>query len=145
MAKRLGFVLLMVVVLIVLAPIAQAQDFKVVVNVSNSMDSISPKALSGLFLKKDLTWPDGRAVVAVDLGPDSPTRAAFTEQIHGKKVSSIKSYWQRQIFAGKAVPPMELETDAEVLAYVAVKQGAVGYVSSTSPLRAKVKELAVEK
>ncbi len=145
MVKRLGIVPLIVAVLIVLAPIAQAQGFKVVVNVSNSMDSISPKALSGLFLKKDLTWPDGRTVIAVDLGPNSPIRAAFTQQIHGKKVSSIKSYWQRQIFAGKAVPPMELETDAEVLAYVAVKPGAVGYVSSTSPSRDRVKVLAVEK
>lgn len=144
MAKRLGIVALIVAVLVILAPIVHAQDFKVVVNVSNPMDSISPKALSGLFLKKDLTWPDGRTVLAVDLEPDSPVRAAFTTQIHGKKVSSIKSYWQRQIFAGKAVPPMELETDAEVLAYVSVKQTAVGYISSASPLRASVKELVVE-
>ena len=144
MAKRYRLVPLLVSVLIGLSPIAQAEDFKVIVNASNSIDSISAKSLSGLFLKKDLAWPDGRAVVAVDLEPDSPIRAEFTERIHGKKVSSIKSYWQRQIFAGKAVPPMELASDAEVLAFVAVKPGAVGSVSSSSPLRDKVKELSVE-
>jgi len=127
-----------------LAPVAEAADFKVVVNASNPINSMAAKELSGLFLKKDLTWPTGQTVTAIDLNPDSPVREEFTNAIHEKKVSAIKSYWQRQIFQGKAVPPMERSTDAEVLAFVAANPWAVGYVSSAATLNPKVKELAVE-
>lgn len=136
--------LFLVVLLTGLAPVAETADFKVVVNASNPINSITTKELSGLFLKKDLTWPDGQAVTAVDLQPDSPIREEFTTAIHGKKVSAIKSYWQRQIFQGKAVPPMERSSELEVVAFVAVNPGAVGYVSSATTLNARVKELAVE-
>ena len=144
MARQCRLILYLVVLLIGLAPIAQASDFKVVVHVSNSMSSISASELSRYFLKKDVTWPDERPVVAVDLEPDSPIRAEFTSVIHGKKISSIKSYWQRQIFAGKNVPPVEQGTEAEVLGFVASHPGAVGYVSSSFALGANVKELVLE-
>ena len=143
MIKRCGL-LFIALLLTGFAPVAEAADFKVVVNASNPINSITSKELSGLFLKKDLTWPDGQTVTAVDLRPDSPIRVAFTTAIHGKKVSAIKSYWQRQIFQGKAVPPMERSTEAEVLAFVAAKPWAVGYVSSAATLNSKVKELVVE-
>ena len=106
MMKRSGL-LLIALLLTGFAPVAEAADFKVVVNASNPISSITAKELSGLFLKKDDTWPDGQTVTAVDLKSDSPIREGFTKAIHGKKVSAIKSYWQRQIFQGKAVPPME--------------------------------------
>jgi len=136
--------LFFVVLLVGLATVAKTADFKVVVNASNPIDSITAKELSGHFLKKDLTWPTGHTVTAVDLGPDSPIRTDFTKAIHGKKVSAIKSYWQRQIFQGKAVPFMERSTEAEVMAFVAANPWAVGYVSSEATLNAKVKELTVE-
>ncbi len=136
--------LLFVFLLTGLAPVVEAADFKVVVNASNPINSITAKELSGIFLKKDLTWPVGQTVTAVDLKPDSPIREEFTAVIHEKKVSAIKSYWQRQIFQGKAVPPMERSTEAEVLAFVAADPWAVGYVSKGLPLNPKVKELAVE-
>lgn len=143
MKKRYGL-LFLVLLLAGFAQVAETADFKVVINASNPTDSVTKKELSGLFLKKDLTWPDGQAVSAVDLKPDSPIRVEFTSAIHGKKVSAIKSYWQRQIFQGKAVPPMERSTEAEVLAFVAKKPGAVGYVSSAAALSSNIKELVVE-
>jgi len=136
--------LVLVFLLTGLAPVVEAAGFKVVVKASNPINSVTAKELSGYFLKKDLTWPNGQTVAAVDLKPDSPIRVEFTKAIHGKKVSAIKSYWQRQIFQGKAVPFMERSTEAEVLAYVAANPGAIGYVSSAATLNADVKELAVE-
>jgi ABC-type phosphate transport system substrate-binding protein len=136
--------LILVVLLIGLVPVAESADFKVVVNASNPITTITAKELSGLFLKKDLTWPDGQTVAAVDLQPDSPVRVEFTLAIHEKKVSAIKSYWQRQIFQGKAVPPMERSSEAEVVAFVATNPGGVGYVASATSLNARVKELRVE-
>lgn len=143
MMKRCGLLFLALLVAGV-AQVAEEADFKVVVNASNPTDSVTRKELSGLFLKKKETWPDGQTVTAVDLKPDSPVRIEFTSAIHQKKTSAIKSYWQRQIFQGKAVPPMERSTDADVLAFVARTPGGIGYVSSAASLGSNVKELVVE-
>jgi len=126
-----------------IAPAQAPAEFKVIVHVSNPMDSISTNDLSRLFLKKDTEWPGGSPVVAVDLPPDSPVREAFSQAIHDRKVSSIKSYWQRQIFAGKAVPPTERENEAEVLVFVSRNPDAIGYIGSSFPLIDNVKVLKV--
>ncbi len=144
MARSRRLIFYSVVFLIGLAPIAQAADFKVVVNASNTMNSISTDELSKIYLKKTDSWPNGKPVIAVDLEPDSPIREEFTTVVHGKKISAIKSYWQRQIFAGKNVPPVEQATEAEVVAIVAANPGAVGYVSSSFALGANVKVLALK-
>jgi ABC-type phosphate transport system substrate-binding protein len=107
------------------------------------MDSATAKQLSDYFLKKKDTWPNDQPVRAVDLPADSPIREEFTRVIHGKKVSSIKSFWQRQIFQGKAVPPPEKADQVEVIAFVALNPGAIGYVAASSPVHENVKVLAV--
>ena len=49
-------------------------------------------------------------------------------------MAAVKSYWQQLIFSGRAIPPPELDSDEEVVRYVAKYPGAVGYVSGGSEL-----------
>jgi len=143
MPKRIRSVLVVLALLPGIAAAADLSQFKVIVHTSNSMDSISVDKLSRLFLKKDLEWPNGTTVVAVDLNPESETRQAFSEAVHGRKVASIKSYWQRQIFAGKAVPPIERDNQAEVLVFVSRNPSAIAYVAPSAPAVDNVKVLQV--
>jgi ABC-type phosphate transport system substrate-binding protein len=117
--------------------------FKVVVNASNTTTSISKEQLSRCFMKQTNTWISGEPVVPVDQSPDSPVRIAFTTTIHERDVSAVKSYWQRQIFSGSGVPPQEKASNEEVLAFVRANPGAIGYVSSDTPVGAGVKVLEV--
>jgi ABC-type phosphate transport system substrate-binding protein len=109
---------------------AAAADYKVVVNEANGVSSISRGDLAKIFLKKSGKWSDGSKADPVDLVADSPARASFSEDVLGKSVSAIKSYWQRLVFSGRGVPPAEKPSDAEVVAYVKKTPGAVGYVSA---------------
>ena len=143
MRKRIRSVLVILALLPGIAAAADLSQFTVIVHSSNSMNSISVNELSRLFLKKDVEWPNGSTVVAVDLSPDSETRQAFSEAVHGRKVASIKSYWQRQIFAGKAVPPIERDNQAEVLVFVSRNPAAIGYVAPSVPIIDNVKVLQV--
>ncbi len=126
------------------APIAQEDgDFVVVIHEENSTTSIDRGLVSKIFLKKAKRWDSGVAVVPVDQTEQSPVREAFTRKIHKKSVSAIKSFWQRMIFSGRDVPPAELESDAEILKFVAGEPGAVGYVSASTELSDGVKELSI--
>jgi len=123
---------------------AQAQGrFKIVVNAGNPVSSLTAAEASRLFLKKTVRWSSGEAVYPVDLPEASSVRAAFSEAIHDRPVAAIKVYWQRQIFAGQGVPPVEMTSDREVLEYVASTTGAIGYVSADAPVGDGVKIVPV--
>ena len=75
----------------------------------------------------------------MDQPEGSPVREAFTKAVLRKSVSAVKSYWQQQIFSGRAVPPTERPSDTEVLNFVRSNPAAIGYVSSSSVIGAGVK------
>ncbi len=113
------------------APMAQEQpSFKVITHPENPVTSLSKTEVSKILLKKVSKWDDGQRVKAVDQGGKGSVREVFTKEIHGRSLSSIKRFWQRQVFSGTDVPPPELASDGEVLEYVRKTEGAIGYVST---------------
>lgn len=145
------FVCLLAIAAFLLAPLpdhgAGAQEaggYKIVVNAANTSPGESKSTLGKIFLKKVREWDDKQKVTPYDLDDKSETRKAFSEGVHGKSVSAIKSYWQRMIFSGRDVPPDEIATEADLLKRVAADKGAIGYVSAKSALPEGVKELKVK-
>lgn len=126
-------------------PLAQeGSAFKVVVNNANPASAESKSTLSKIFLKKVREWDNKEKVNPYDLDEKSEARKAFSDAVHGKSVSAIKSYWQRMIFSGRDVPPDEVASEADVLKKVAADKGAIGYVAAKTPLPDGVKELKVK-
>ncbi len=123
--------------------VASGQGFKVVVNGANSSETISKQQLENIFMKKTGTWNDGRPVIPVDQTASSSTRHGFSKVVIGRDTNAIKSYWQRQIFSGRGVPPPEKASDDEVLEFVRVNSGAVGYVSPDADIGSGVKVLEI--
>jgi ABC-type phosphate transport system substrate-binding protein len=109
-----------------------ADGFRVIVNPDNPVSSIDRRFLADVYLKKATRWPSDEAIRPVDLGPGSPIRRAFSDDILKRSVSAIKSYWQQMVFSGRGVPPPELDSDGEVVRFVLKNRGAVGYVSGGS-------------
>ena len=93
---------------------------------------MSKAQVSKLLLKKTTKRDDGTKALPVDQRADAAVRIDFSKEILGKSVSSVKSYWQKLIFSGRAVPPPVKASDAEVVAFVKANPGAVGYVSAST-------------
>jgi ABC-type phosphate transport system substrate-binding protein len=117
-------------VIVALVQQAEAAGFKVVAHPSVPVASLSRTAVSAAFLKKTEKWPDGTAIVPVDQAHDSPLRQTFSQAIHERSVAMIDAFWQKQVFSGRATPPLTKAGDAEVVAYVRSNPGAIGYVSA---------------
>ena len=118
--------------------------FVVVVHESNPTTSISRDELSRIFLKKITVWRTRRPVTVVDQRETARVREQFTRAVHHREVSSVASFWQQQIFAGRAVPPAQRTSDADVMAFVANNPDAIGYVSANATLAPGVKAVVVE-
>ncbi|WP_138430362.1 substrate-binding domain-containing protein [Fodinibius saliphilus] len=120
------------ILLLAFATEATAQSFKVIVNKANETESVSKKELSRIFLKNKTKWDDGSEITPVDLKASSATRKAFSNDIHGRDVGAIRSYWQQAAFSGKGTAPVERSSDAEIITFVTNNPGAVGYISEST-------------
>jgi ABC-type phosphate transport system substrate-binding protein len=111
---------------------AAGDGFKVVVNKDNPAKGLAKAKVALMFMKMTTKWESGTTVEPVDLPAASAVRAAFTTAVHKRDVDTIKTAWQRAVFAGRGEPPPEKATDEEVIAYVASHPGGIGYVSETA-------------
>ena len=127
------------------APLAGAElAFKVIAHPELSGNAIDRATLSAVFLRKATRWGDGTGAQPVDQSTQSPVRLAFTEHVHGQPLAAVMKYWMRQIADGQGVPPPVKESEADIIAHVASKKGAVGYVAAATPLPESVKVLQVK-
>jgi TonB family protein len=106
-----------------------AQDgYRIVVNPSNPVSSLSKTQVSRLFLEKT-TWDDGAPAAPVDLLPGSGIREGFSRDVLGVPVPVAIERIRDVAKATGTNPPPAMASDREVLAYVRLKPGAIGYVS----------------
>lgn len=117
--------------------------FRVIVHPNNPLRSADRAYVADAFLKKLTRWQDGEPIRPVDLRADNPVRRRFSENVLKRSVGAVRSYWQQRIFSGRDVPPPELESDENVVGFVAKFPGAIGYVSGAAKLSG-VRELSLE-
>ena len=115
--------------LLILAMPAMAGGVKVIANTSVKENSITVEELRELYLLQRGTLKSGSRVVPV-LQKGGATHDAFVRGYVGRDAEEIRIYYQGLIFTGKGSMPKELHSDAEVVAYVSGRSGAIGYVSS---------------
>jgi ABC-type phosphate transport system substrate-binding protein len=108
--------------------------FQIVVHPSNPVTSLDRKSLLEVFFRKTTRWPNEQPIRPVDLPTNSPTRQSFSNEALGRSLSAVKAYWLQVIFSGHGVPPPELDSDEQVVSFVARTAGAIGYVSGTAKI-----------
>jgi TonB family protein len=117
---------------------ALGADPKVIANPNIKTDAISAEELKSLFLGEKISLADGTHIEPV-LRKGGAVHEKFLRDYLGKNANDLQMYYQSLVFSGRASMPRELDSDAEVVAYVARTKGAIGYVSSeTNSDRVKV-------
>jgi TonB family protein len=131
----------LVVTVLLAGPVAAQDGYRIVVNPSNPVSSLSKSQVTKLFLEKS-TWDDGAQASPVDLLPASPVREGFSKDVLGLSVPAAVDRMATAAAAVGANPPPAVASDREVLAYVRLKPGAIGYVSLAADVTG-VKVIAV--
>ena len=111
---------------------ALAGDVKVVANPSVRADSITPAELRSVFLEDRRSLSDGSHVGLV-LAKRGAAHEAFLRQYVGKSDDELRTYYRTLVFTGTGAMPKFLDSDAEIIRYVARTKGAIGYVSADFP------------
>lgn len=117
--------------LLALAQSASAQ-VAVIVNPKSPIASMTPEQVSAVFMGKSNTLPSGSTAVPADLPDSSGSREQFYSKAAGKTSAQVKATWARLTFSGKATPPKELGTAADVKKFVANNPDAIGYIEKSA-------------
>ncbi len=107
------------------ASIANA-EIAVVVHPSHAAASMSAEQVADVFLGKS------SALSPVDQPEGSAVRAEFYQKATGKDAAQVKALWTRLIFTGKATPPKEVASSADVKKAVAANPKAIGYIEKSA-------------
>ena len=137
MSARIRSLSLIVALLALAAPLfAQARQSKyvIIVRADCPIASAERAFIEQVFLKKITHWGNDEVIRPVDLTATSPVRQRFTEEMLGKSVEAVTSYWQQRIFSGRDLPPPEMANDEELIQYVQQHRGAIGYVANGTAL-----------
>ncbi len=119
-------------------------ELAVVVNKSNSLDSVTSAELRALMLGEKSRWPDGKRAVAVETAPDSPEKALLLKSVVKMSDAILKRYYLQAAFTGKEVsPPKDVPSSAALKQFVASSPGAIGCILA-SQVDDKVKVLKVD-
>lgn len=117
--------------LLTLAQGASAQ-VAVIVNPKSPLASMTQEQVAAIFMGKSSTLPSGQTAVPADLPESDKAREIFYSKAAGKSPSQVKATWARLTFSGKATPPKEVPTAADVKKHVAANPDAIGYIEKSA-------------
>lgn len=110
---------------------AQAQ-VAVVVGAKSPAAALTAEQAANLFLGKSDQLPGVGTALLLDQAEGSAVREQFYTKVAGKSASQVKAAWSRLVFSGKATPPKELGSSAEVKKMVATNANAIGYIEKSA-------------
>ena len=104
----------------------------VVVNSKSPVATLTADQVSAIFLGKSNTFPSGGTAAPTDLPDSAPAHDLFYTKVTGKSSAQVKAAWSRLVFSGKATPPKELASSADVKKFVASNPDAIGYIEKSA-------------
>ena len=111
--------------LLALGGTAAHAQVAVVASAKSSQGSLTPEQLANLYLGK----LPGQLY---DLPEGSPLREQFYSKGTGRTTAQVKATWARLTFSGKASPPKEVASSADLKKALAANPDAIGYIEKSA-------------
>ncbi|MDI4634326.1 hypothetical protein J7U46_14810 [Pelomonas sp. V22] len=104
----------------------------VIVSPKSPMTALTADQAAAIFMGRSTTLPSGATAAPADLPDSSGVREQFYSKAAGKSAAQVKAAWSRLTFSGKATPPKEIPSAAEVKKFVAANPDAIGYIEKSA-------------
>lgn len=123
--KRSLNLLAQAALLLAIAPPAHA-ELVIVVNPQNPATRMFPSQAAQFFLGGSVMF------TPIEQAESSPLRAEFYKKVLEKEPAQVQAIWSKLTFTGKAKPPKEYKSSAEVKKAVAESVNAIGYIEKSA-------------
>jgi len=93
-------------------------------------DGLTKKDAKKIFLGKKNKFTQGDLYV-IELSSTNPMKTTFHQKVTKKSLAQLESYWSKQLFTGKATPPLEVADVNTVKATIAQNPNGIGYIDES--------------
>jgi ABC-type phosphate transport system substrate-binding protein len=107
-----------------LAAAAANAEVVVIVSAKSSATTMTADEIANIYL--------GKSTAMKPVDNATPVRAQFYTQVAGKDEAQVKAIWSKLVVPGKATPPKELASSADVVKAVAADPNAIGYIDKAA-------------
>lgn len=104
----------------------------VIVSPKSPLTALTADQAAAIFMGRSATLPSGATAAPADLPDSSGVREQFYSKAAGKSAAQVKAAWSRLTFSGKATPPKEIASAADVKKFVAANPDAIGYIEKSA-------------
>lgn len=118
---------LLVVLGLLLGSARVGAEVLVVTGLRSNPVSLDRERIEAIYLGRTIHLTDGTELTPLDL-PNGPTRDEFYLKLTGKNPVQIRAHWSRMVFTGRALPPREAESPAQVRLWLLESPDRIGYV-----------------
>jgi hypothetical protein len=106
---------------------AHAADV-VITHPGNANVSLPLPSVRAIFSMRLNTWPDGTQVNVFVLPDRHPAHARFSRTVLKMLPYRLRREWDRLVFSGTGIAPIEVSDEAEMRHRVASTPGSIGYL-----------------
>ncbi len=143
MTKRRYRVLAAVTAMLALGVVNASAAVVLIANPDTHVSTVDARTVRNLFLGR-ASRIDGAGRVTIATLAGGKVHETFVREFLDKTPDQFSRYWLRLVFSGKASRPEVFESERDLADYVARTPGAIGYVSSDTPVQG-VTVIRVEK
>lgn len=124
-------IIFIIVIAFVLLHMGVAQAQVIVVNKANTTAELSAGQAKLMFLRKvKRLWPEtNKPIKPVNIKGSNPAKATFLSKVLAMSNEEMEQYFKQRQFANSETPPTEVDSENQVIDFVAGNEGAIGYVS----------------
>lgn len=122
------FCLLWLFTLLLTVTQSASAELVVVVSAASGIEKMSRDEVVDLFMGRTRKLPNGTLAIPVDLSNTNPEKALFYQQLIGRELAEVNSYWARLRFSGQGMPPLQAENADELIRLIADNKSAIGYI-----------------
>lgn len=106
--------------------------------------SLSAQEARNIFRAKSTTWANKNSVSIALPSPQSGISEPVARIIYGTKPVAVQKFWLSQVFQGRATPPSFFDTDQELIQYLQKTPGAIGVISSATPVPSNLSIISIQ-
>lgn len=133
--------LAMLTLLMAATPLRPAQAaVTLIANADVPAAPLSRSTARAIFSMRTVQWPNGRSIRVFVLADSQAGHRALCKELLDIYPYQLKDAWDRQIYTGIGQAPTEVATEEEMRARVAATSGAIGYLSTNTPVSGKAGE-----
>ncbi len=118
--------------ILLLCGLAHGGEVIVIANAQVSETSLDAGSLKSTFLGKKKKWSNNTKIVLACLREGETAESFFKDAVN-KTPKQFLTYWKKMVFTGKGSMPRLFDNEADLVAYVRMTDGAVGFIQAETP------------